>query len=292
MAFIETPRFPLEVSFNASGGPEYLTEIVTVNSGDESANQVWSQARHKFEVSQTAVAAHWQALKAFFHIAAGRAGKFRVKDPTDFECPDASGTGVIGTGLGTGYPTGQMGKKYVSGSYTRIREIHKPITTVAPAIYKNGVLLVEGLLAGQETPDLSTGIVTFYATAKTITGITQAATAVVTAAAHGFTGTQTVYITGVLGMTDVNGIAFVIGSVTTNTFELTGINSTGYGAYTSGGTAALYPQPTDTLTWVGEFDVPCRFDTDFLKRTIIDKQKNGDLIVECDSVPLIEVRVP
>lgn len=80
-------------------------------------------------------------------------------------------------------------------------------------------------------------------TAKAITGITKANPAVVTSAGHGFNNGQTVYITGVLGMTQVNGKYYSVNNVTANTFELrtltlSNVNSTSYGTYTSGGTAA------------------------------------------------------
>lgn len=78
---------------------------------------------------------------------------------------------------------------------------------------------------------------------KTITGITNAITAVVTSNAHGFLNGSWVYITGVNGMTQVNGRYFIVFNGTANTFQLLGldnnsINSTAYGVYTSGGTAA------------------------------------------------------
>lgn len=75
-----------------------------------------------------------------------------------------------------------------------------------------------------------------------ITGITQADPAVVTANAHGFTDGQEVYVSGVSGMTQVNNRNFKVANATTNTFELqdmdfNDVDSTGYDAYSSGGTA-------------------------------------------------------
>jgi len=80
--------------------------------------------------------------------------------------------------------------------------------------------------------------------AKTITNITQASPAVVTSSAHGFQNGDDIYIDGVVGMTEVNGRWFQVQGKTTNTFQLRSqqtsavVNSTGYGAYTSGGEAA------------------------------------------------------
>jgi hypothetical protein len=79
-----------------------------------------------------------------------------------------------------------------------------------------------------------------------ITGITKADPAVVTySGADNYTNGKEVYISGVSGMTEVNGKFFVIANVNTgnNTFELkdidgNDIDSTNYTTYTSGGTVA------------------------------------------------------
>jgi len=70
----------------------------------------------------------------------------------------------------------------------------------------------------------------------TITGITQASPAVVTAASHGYSNGDTVIIEDVVGMTEVNGRRFTVAGATTNTFQLSGIDSTGFTAYGSAGT--------------------------------------------------------
>ena len=82
--------------------------------------------------------------------------------------------------------------------------------------------------------------------AKNITGITRARPGVVTSNNHGFSNNDVVWITGVNGMTQVNGRAYTVRNVTTNTFELYSTaatptmwdtrSSAGYSAYTSGGT--------------------------------------------------------
>lgn len=95
------------------------------------------------------------------------------------------------------------------------------------------------------------GIIT-HAT-KTITGITKANPAVVTAAAHGFTNGDKVYITGVSGMTEVNNRWFVVANKTTDTFELTeggsNVNATGYTTYASGGAVGEIVELTTTYSW-------------------------------------------
>ena len=77
---------------------------------------------------------------------------------------------------------------------------------------------------------------------KTITGITQANPAVVTASSHGYSNGDEVIITAVNGMTQINGKRYKVANKTTNTFQVTdldgnNINSTSFTAYASGGDA-------------------------------------------------------
>lgn len=80
-------------------------------------------------------------------------------------------------------------------------------------------------------------------TAQTITGATQADPCVVTINGHGYSDGDEVVMANVGGMTELNGRNFKIADKTPNTFELQTMDSvdldaTGYGAFTSGGTAA------------------------------------------------------
>jgi hypothetical protein len=107
--------------------------------------------------------------------------------------------------------------------------------------------------------------------AKTISGATAANPVVVTASSHGYTNGDHVYISGVVGMTEINGQWFQVASKTTNTFELnsvydggsSGINGSAFTAYSSGGTAGkVYQVATvwaqadlDKLKWTQSADV-------------------------------------
>ena len=95
---------------------------------------------------------------------------------------------------------------------------------------------------------------------KTITGITQANPAVVTSSSHGYSNGDFVIISGVVGMTEVNGKTFKVADKTTNTFELqnvdgTDINSSAYTAYSSGGIANKIYQITTEYTTAQLFDL-------------------------------------
>ncbi len=77
---------------------------------------------------------------------------------------------------------------------------------------------------------------------KAITGATSANPVVLTCNAHGYTNGDWVYVTGVGGMTQLNGRTFIVAGATANTFQLrdtitnTGVNGTTYSTYTTGGT--------------------------------------------------------
>lgn len=82
-------------------------------------------------------------------------------------------------------------------------------------VYRNGGVVVE--------------------TGFSISAATQADPVVLTTATHSYSNGDEVFISGVVGMTELNGKFFVIDNVTATTFELVGIDGTSYGAYSSGG---------------------------------------------------------
>ena len=95
---------------------------------------------------------------------------------------------------------------------------------------------------------------------KTISGITAANPAVVTATSHGYLNGDEVLISGVSGMTEVNGKRFLVADKTTNTFELqdkdgVDINSSAFTAYSSGGVANKVFELTTPYTTAQLFDI-------------------------------------
>jgi hypothetical protein len=84
---------------------------------------------------------------------------------------------------------------------------------------------------------------------STISGATRANPCVVTDTGHGYSNGDEVYITGVVGMTELNGKFYLVANKNTNDYELTdiggtNINSTAFTTYGSAGTSA----PTIELT--------------------------------------------
>ncbi len=82
----------------------------------------------------------------------------------------------------------------------------------------------------------------FLLAAKTITGATQANPGVITSVAHGYETGNRILIEGIVGMTQLNGNSYYVVKINADTFSLTtlagvAVDTTAYGAYTSGGTA-------------------------------------------------------
>jgi hypothetical protein len=88
-----------------------------------------------------------------------------------------------------------------------------------------------------------------------ITGISKAAAGVVTIAGHGYATYDKIYVAGVVGMTEVNGLFFWVEKIDANTFYLTNelgtrLDTSGYTAWSSGGTSELIH---GLFTKIGDF---------------------------------------
>ena len=92
-------------------------------------------------------------------------------------------------------------------------------------------------------------------TTKSITAVTQANPAVVTSASHGYSNGDRVFVTGIVGMTQLNNREFTVAGATTNTFELSGIDSSAYTAYTSGGTVGKIVEVATSYSVTEVFEI-------------------------------------
>tara|TARA_R100000951_G_scaffold111256_1_gene110022 strand:- start:169 stop:1065 length:897 start_codon:yes stop_codon:yes gene_type:complete len=113
------------------------------------------------------------------------------------------------------------------------------------------------------TVDNSTGVVTFTANSQnTITGISQAASAVITlGASHGRVVDDSVHISSVSGMTEINGLRGTVTAADATTVTVN-IDSSLFTAYSSGGETNTAPQTNETVTAGCYFDLPMRFDSE------------------------------
>lgn len=83
-----------------------------------------------------------------------------------------------------------------------------------------------------------------------IVGITKANPGVVTAYNHGFQTGDSVVITDVNGMTEVNSQTFTVTRVNRNTFSI-GVDTSAYTTYVSGGSAYVVGQPQTVTSRMG-----------------------------------------
>jgi len=124
--------FPLDVALRGSGGPQRLTEIVTLASGREHRNGRWADSRRRYDAGfgiRSLDALH--AVIAFFEERRGRLYGFRYRDRVDFRSgPPGQAPGpfdqVIGRGDGaaTIFP---LAKTYGGGFAPYRRAIAKPV---------------------------------------------------------------------------------------------------------------------------------------------------------------------
>ncbi len=144
-------RFPEDIAYGSSGGPEYSTDIVITASGYEQRNINWQDARAVYNVAHgVKTSAQLDTLLAFFRARKGRAYAFRFKDWGDYSASSQQ------IGIGDGETTSfQLLKTYSSGGITQVRDIKKPVDNSVD-IYVNSVLITSGL-----TVDNTSGIVTF-----------------------------------------------------------------------------------------------------------------------------------
>ena len=128
---------------------------------------------------------------------------------------------------------------------------------------------------GLEESDISAA--STASTSVAITAITQANPGVITATAHHLFVGQAIAISGVLGMTAINGAFTVDTTPTADTFTVAAsgvpVNTTAYGAYTSGGTVST-TQLVNNLLQTGAFNT-ITWTTTGASRYNVYKQSNG-----------------
>jgi uncharacterized protein (TIGR02217 family) len=154
-------RFPTDIAFHSSGGPERKTEIVTLGSGRETRNARWAESRRRYDAGYGVKSlADLYAVIAFFEERRGRLHGFRWRDRTDDSSgpPGAEPTPLdqaigIGDGATASFP---LIKTYGSAFSPYVRTIAKPVAgSVRVAV---GGVEVTG---SHWSIDPATGLVTF-----------------------------------------------------------------------------------------------------------------------------------
>ena len=149
MSFAEI-QFPVDISYGATGGAMFSTDIVETYGGNEQRNINWSEARGQWNVAHgVKTQSQLDILIAFFRARRGKAIGFRFKDWSDYKVTGQ----VLGTGNGT-QTAFQLKKSYTS-LVTVDRTIKKPVSGTI-LVYKDAVLQGSGY-----TVDVTTGVITF-----------------------------------------------------------------------------------------------------------------------------------
>lgn len=153
MAFVETPRFPDDIAYGSSGGPEFKTFVFEGQSGIEQRYSTWSRHRGRYDVSYgIRDTTDMDTVRSFFYNMNGQATGFRFKDWADYTLTQE----VIGTGDNAETQFG-IRKTYTTGALSYVRRIFKPIAT-GLIVRVNGVVQV---ITTDYTVDTTTGIITF-----------------------------------------------------------------------------------------------------------------------------------
>ncbi|SEK38027.1 TIGR02217 family protein [Roseovarius azorensis] len=161
MGFHEV-RFPASLSFGSFGGPERLTDIVTLANGFEERNTPWAQSRRRYDAGVALRSLDdIEAVIAFFEARRGQLYGFRWKDWTDFRSGRAKAAPdyrdqVIGVG-DDATVSFQLLKTYRSGEQVAVRPIAKPVK----GSVRIGLSNNESQEGVHYEVDATTGIVTF-----------------------------------------------------------------------------------------------------------------------------------
>jgi uncharacterized protein (TIGR02217 family) len=125
-------RFPLDISTQARGGPERVTEIVVTSSGREQRNARRAHARRRYEAGYGVKSANaLSQVMAFFEERRGRLYGFRWRDRSDYKsCAPTQDISpldqIIGTGDGA-MRSFQLIKTYGQDFAPYQRAIVKPV---------------------------------------------------------------------------------------------------------------------------------------------------------------------
>lgn len=253
------------VKYGSSWQDEYLVDVIETAGGQEYRSLTHPFPKRTFFLDfELATADMWGNILDLYHRAHGTYAGFRAS------CHDEdSSNGALGTPTAFDQPMG-----LVSAGVYQLRKYYGLLGTAGAAGYpyrtvkkpQSGTILVGVGATAIRSADWSvvatTGVVTFAADhTHSITSITKASQAVIdVGAAHGFVAGESVHISGVAGMTQINNQRALITTTGATTITVA-INSTAYSTYTSGGVVHTRPQTGETVTAGFRFHFPVRFKT-------------------------------
>jgi uncharacterized protein (TIGR02217 family) len=278
------------VKYGSSWQDEYNVNVVETSGGQEYRSLTHPFPKRTFTLDfELATADMWPNILDLYHRAHGTYAGFRAWCIDEDSSNGSTGTptafdqsmGLVSTGVyelrkyyGLSGTAGAAGYPY--------RKIKKP---------QSGTTLVGVGVTAIRSADWSvsttTGLVTFNADqTKAVTNITKASQAVITlGSGHGLVANQSVHISTVSGMTQINGQRALITATDATTITVE-INSTSYGTYTSGGVVHTRPQTGETVTAGFRFHFPVRF------KTVLEIGQDYPIHRVADGVEFIELLNP
>jgi uncharacterized protein (TIGR02217 family) len=289
MAEFLEERLPIAVRAGASYADEYSVEITQTASRSEYRRLVQPYPVRVWNIFYTQQTADlWDDILSLYHRVYGMYAGFRVKALDDYTTNARTGAPTAFDQALALVSAGIYQLQVAYGTGTAI-SIGKPVRTIFKPVsgsVKVGIDALEVPITTMWTVDTTTGKVTFAANkTKSVTGITQAASAVLTVGAHTFAVGESVHIAGVVGMTQINNLRGQITAVGATTITVN-INSSAFAAYSSGGTVNTRPQSGETVYGGCEFDLPCRFNSR------IDVKSLAPGVRETSEIEIIELLNP
>ena len=254
------------IRYGSNWQDDFAVNIVKTSGGQEYRSLIHPYPVRKFDISYMLDSARlWSELVNVYMRAHGMYAGFRARcfdewssngptgTPTAFDQPlllVSPGIYQLVKQYGTDKVAGASGYAY--------RQIKKPVAgTVLVGIGATAIRNADWSVA------LTTGRIAFAANqSKAISGITQAAQAVVTVGSgHGLVAGQSVQIDATVnGMTQIRSLRSLI--VATDTATITvAINSSAFSSYSSGGAVNTGLQAGETVSAGFQFDFPVRFAT-------------------------------
>lgn len=254
------------VRYGGQWQDDYSVDASRTSGGSEYPRLIQPFPVREFDVSYLLKRADLFAyLLDLYHRAHGTYAAFRVRCYDEWSSNGATGTPTafdqVLTALSAG--TYEMRKYYGTSAAAGAsgyphRKIKKPVAgTVKFAI--GAVEMAQNALTW--AVDTTTGLITLPAdSTAAITGISKAATARISlgALSNVINAGQTVYISGVSGMTQINNLRALVTYVNAGYIDVA-VNSSGFSTWTSGGVVHTRPQAGEQVTCGFEFDFPAAF---------------------------------
>lgn len=286
MAYFLEERLPVCIKYGGSFSENHAVGITATVGGDEYRSLQHPFVKLSYDVSyEQPTKFIVEQILALYSRANGMFRGFRVKDHKDYTTNNYSAepTALDQPMLLVSPGVYQLMRWYgpPADPLCARRRLRKPVAGtvkvgVGGAVYP----------ASQWVVDVATGLVTLPADHTfSITGIAKGQTTVVTVPAHDLIVGQSIGITGVAGMSQINGLRSVVTEVNGSNVTV-GINSLTFGDYAGAGSVHTRPVTGESVTGGCEFDIPCRFDND------LSAAFSNLNMLDADGIEIVEILNP